>query len=461
MQKKGKAGSIFVRLKFSAEMALTGITSNLLRTFLTVLGIAIGVAAVVSLMGIGEGARESIVAQFESLGQNVIVLKANAENVRFDSEEGEEMSSRITGIEYSTPVVLHSKTPIRWRREESEVDIVGVNQNYPEIKDHPVVSGNFFTSLHVKQRAPVVVLGYNVANSFLNGRSPVGQIMKVDGINYRIVGVLSEKGEGKGDGIDNKIVIPYTSAMKITQEKDVKEIWAKSNSAEDAELAMVQLGRIYKRKMGVGSNIAPNQGGNGGGVPGEGGGVDGGGAIAEPVPPVEEAPVTEEPGENPDDPNSDEKNIFKKGEEPLTITSLNNLVKEADQANRIMTVLLGGIAAVSLLVGGIGIMNIMLVAVTERTNEIGVRRAIGAKQEDLLIQFLLEAIYVSIIGCLVGILLGAWAISIVSKYGLNAVVSGESIKIAVGVAISSGLLFGVYPAINASSLPPVEALKRA
>ncbi|HPV85068.1 MAG TPA: FtsX-like permease family protein, partial [Sedimentibacter sp.] len=134
--------------------------------------------------------------------------------------------------------------------------------------------------------------------------------------------------------------------------------------------------------------------------------------------------------------------------------------KEADQANRIMTVLLGGIAAVSLLVGGIGIMNIMLVAVTERTSEIGVRRALGAKKEDLLIQFLLEAVYVSIIGCVAGIVLGAWAISIVAKYGLSAVVSLDSIRIAVFVALTSGLLFGVYPAINASNLPPVEALKR-
>ena len=136
------------------------------------------------------------------------------------------------------------------------------------------------------------------------------------------------------------------------------------------------------------------------------------------------------------------------------------MVKEADRANRIMTVLLGGIAAVSLLVGGIGIMNIMLVAVTERTSEIGVRRALGAKKEDLLIQFLLEAVYVSIIGCLAGILLGAWAVSIVARYGLTAVVNLDSIQIAVFVALASGLLFGVYPAINASNLPPVEALKR-
>nr|WP_312575931.1 ABC transporter permease [Sedimentibacter sp.] len=449
MQKKGKILSLLVRLRFSAEMAFSGITANLLRTFLTVLGIAIGVAAVVSLMGIGEGARKSIVSQFESLGQNVIVIKSNAENVKFETDEVEELPDRVTGVEYATPVVSKNKVQIRWRREENELDIIGVNQNYPEIKDHKVVSGNFFTSLHVKQRSPVAVLGFNVAQSLLNGRSPVGQIIKIDGINYRIVGVLSEKGEGNGDGIDNKIIVPYTSALKIIGQNNVGEIWAKSNSADDAELAMVQLGRIYKRKVGLGQNIAPSQDGEGQ-VDGEAVTDNKGGAdvIAEPLP--------EEPDETEDDTN-----VFKKGEEPLTITSLNNLVKEADQANRIMTVLLGGIAAVSLLVGGIGIMNIMLVAVTERTSEIGVRRALGAKQEDLLIQFMLESIYVSIIGCVVGIVLGAWAINVVSKYGLNAVVSLQSIKIAVGVALCSGLLFGVYPAINASSLPPVEALKRS
>lgn len=449
MQERGKISNLLVRLKFSAMMALDGITSNVLRTILTVLGISIGVAAVISLMGIGEGARRSIVAQFESLGENVIVIKSNAENVKFEIEEAEGLQDRISGIEYATPVIYTEDTPIRWRRDESEMNIVGVNENYPQIKDHPVASGNFFTSLHVKQRSPVVVLGFNVGNSLLNGRSPVGQTMKINGINYRIVGVLGEKGEGKGDGIDDKIVIPYTSAMKISGVRDILEIWAKSNNAEDAELAMVQLGRIYQRKVGIGSNIRPDNG-QGEEVPGEDGGVD---------MPIEEPTMPEPMPEEPGTPGGNE-NVFEKGEEPLTITSLNNLVQEADQANRIMTVLLGGIAAVSLLVGGIGIMNIMLVAVTERTGEIGVRRALGAKKEDLLIQFLLEAVYVSIIGCFVGVILGAWAVNIVARYGLSAVVSLDSVQIAVFVALGSGLLFGVYPAINASNLPPVEALKR-
>lgn len=457
---RGKILSLFIRFKFSAEMALNGIGANLLRTFLTVLGIAIGVAAVVSLMGIGEGARKSIVSQFESLGENVIVIKYNAEGLKFSQEEAKNLSNRVTGLEYATPVIYSNDVAIRWRRDESKVDIVGVNEYYSDIKDHPLLSGNFFSSLHVSQRSPVVVLGYNVANSFLNGRSPVGQTMKIDGINYRIVGVLSEKGENKGDGIDNKIVIPYTSALKIVKDKNIKEIWAKSNSAEDAELAMVQLGRIYKNKSKPSIYTPSNSSGN------ESDGEAGfeGNSVNEEVY-YEESVIGGFGDFEIVDPMPDEfdnnKNTFKKGEDPLTITSLNNLVEEADQANRIMTVLLGGIAAVSLLVGGIGIMNIMLVAVTERTSEIGVRRALGAKQGDLLIQFLLEAVYVSIIGCVVGILLGAWAVKVVSNYGLSAVVSIDSIKISVGVALSSGLLFGVYPALNASSLPPVQALKRS
>lgn len=458
MQDKGKISSFFIRLKFSALMALDGITSNLLRTSLTVLGISIGVAAVVSLMGIGEGARRSIVSQFESLGENVIVIKSNAENVIFEPEEAEEMPDRVEGVEYATPVVYTEDTPVRWRRDESEMDIVGVNQHYPEIKDHPVMLGNFFTSLHVKQKSPVAVLGYNVAGNLLNGRSPVGQIIKIDGINYRIVGVLSEKGKGQGDGIDDKIIIPYTSVMKILDTKNIPEIWAKSLSAEDCELAIVQLGRIYKRKIGLGYNVTPNneQEAPGGDINEDVSMETPGGeevAVEEPES-IDESDSQDQESENRDE------NVFKKGEEPLTITSLNNLVEEADQANRIMTVLLGGIAAVSLLVGGIGIMNIMLVAVTERTGEIGVRRAMGAKKGDLIIQFMLEAVYVSIIGCIVGILLGSWAVSIVSNYGLPAVVSFDSVKIASFVAVASGLLFGVYPAINASNLPPVEALKR-
>ena len=175
-------------------------------------------------------------------------------------------------------------------------------------------------------------------------------------------------------------------------------------------------------------------------------------AAAEPVP---------VPADNPGNgPEASAPEIAGLGEDLVTITSLNQLVKEADNTNRVMTLLLGGIAAVSLLVGGLGIMNIMMVSVSERTEEIGVRRALGAKQGDLLFQFVLEALYVSLFGSIAGIAAGIWGLGIFNGIGYETAISFQAIKIATVVALSSGLLFGVYPAVSASALPPVEALRR-
>lgn len=282
-------------------------------------------------------------------------------------------------------------------------------------------------------------MGYNVAVSLLNGRSPVGQSINIDNLTFRIIGVMAPKGKGKGDDVDNKIIIPYSTSQKLNDKRNVEEIWGKASNEENAALTIVQLGRIYTRKINGTSFVNTNGDGNDG--------VSGDVMID----------TMEKPVEKPED-KKDE--IFSKGEDILTITSLNQLVEEANDANRIMTLLLGGIAAVSLLVGGLGIMNIMLVAVSERTGEIGVRRALGAKKSDLLLQFILEAFYVSIIGCLVGIVVGIWLINLFESKGFEAVISFEAVKISTIVALTSGLLFGVYPAFIASNLPPVEALRR-
>ncbi len=441
MEKNSGIKSFFIRLYFTAKMAGSGLVSNLLRTSLTVLGIAIGVASVVSLMGIGEGARKAVVEQFESLGQNVIVMRTNNTTFSFSSDEHKDLMERIEEMEYATPVVK-TEEYVKWKRTRGEIEVLGVNHMYPTIKDHEVVSGNFFSSLHVDQRSPVCVLGYNVAVSLLNGRSPVGQSINIDNLTFRIIGVMAPKGKGKGDGVDNKIIVPYSTSQKLNDKRNVEEIWGKASNEENAALAIVQLGRIYTRKINGTSFV--NMNGDGG----EGNeGISGDVMID----------TREEPVEKPVD-KKDE--IFSKGEDILTITSLNQLVEEANDANRIMTLLLGGIAAVSLLVGGLGIMNIMLVAVSERTGEIGVRRALGAKKSDLLLQFILEAFYVSIIGCLVGIVVGIWLINIFESKGFEAVISFEAVKISTIVALTSGLLFGVYPAFIASNLPPVEALRR-
>ncbi|EOD00440.1 ABC transporter permease [Caldisalinibacter kiritimatiensis] len=438
MQKKGIL-SFITRWWFAAKMAAHGIVSNTLRSTLTILGVAIGVASVVSLMGIGEGARQAVIKQFESLGTNVIEINAEEPIAEFEPEYVDELVDRVQGLEMATPV-YHTKTVMRWRRARGKVDIIGVDNEYPQIRDHKLLTGHFFTSLHVKQRSPVAVLGYNMAVGLLGGRSPVGHTMTLNGQSFRIIGVLDKKGAGNGEGIDDKIIIPYTAALKFDGQKTVDEIWAKAGSANEADLAVVQLGRIFRRKLGL-DQSAPT-----------------------PVAPEEKETNSEVNSSTSQQVKSEvhesEPVIPGSGEDVITITSLNQLVQEADKANRVMTLLLGGIAAVSLLVGGLGIMNIMLVAVTERTEEIGVRRALGAKQGDLLLQFILEALYVSIIGTIAGIALGVWGLNLFEGYGFETAVSIKAIKVASVVALSSGLLFGVYPALSASSLPPVEALRR-
>jgi len=437
-----KMRGLLVRLWFTAQMAGHGVLANPLRSALTILGVAIGVASVVSLMGIGEGARQAVVSQFRSMGTNVIVVKVQDPKVEFAPEDAAQLVERVEGLEMATPVV-HTKGLMRWRRARGNADIIGVNYEFPEIRDHALMAGHFFTKWHVKQRSPVAVLGYNIGVGLLGGRNPVGQTFAINGRTYRIVGVLSEKGEGNAEGIDNKILVPYTTAQSIAEKKTVEEIWGKAGSPQEADLAVVQLGRIFRRQLGL-DQKAPTPA-----APGEQEGEPG-------MPTAEGKPGMPAPS----GPDKNELPVLSTSEDVITITNLNQLVDEANTANRVMTLLLGGIAAVSLLVGGLGIMNIMLVAVTERTSEIGVRRALGAKQSDLLVQFLLEALYLSAVGSIAGVAAGIWGINLFAQYGFETAISFQSIEIATGVALGAGLLFGVYPAVSASAVPPVEALRR-
>lgn len=451
MTKSKHLYSFLIRFWFASKMAGHGILAHPLRSALTILGVAIGVTSVVSLMGIGEGARQAVVSQFKSLGSNVIAIKANDPSVEFKPEEASDLVERVSGLEMATPVI-NTKAVMRWRRARGTVNIVGVNSQFPQIRDHALIAGHFFTEWHVMQRSPVAVLGYNMGMGLMGGRNPVGQTITLNGQSFRIVGVLAEKGSGKAEDIDDKVVIPYTTAQKIAEKKTVEEIWGKATSSREADLAVVQLGRIFKRKLGL-DQSAPTP------VPPEGEAKQPESASSDSFRVqgkfIKRAVMVEPQGEKePAKPN------IPGGEDLITITNLNQLVKEADQANRVMTLLLGGIAAVSLLVGGLGIMNIMLVAVTERTEEIGVRRALGAKQSDLLVQFLLEALYVSAIGAIAGTAGGIWGLNVFERYGFETAVSFQAIKIAVIVALASGLLFGIYPAVSASSVPPIEALRR-
>ena len=191
--------SLGVRFSFSLMMAGNGILANPLRSFLTILGVGIGVASVVSLMGIGEGARQAVVRQFQSLGTNVVVVKALDPSVEFAPEKAGELVLRVQGLTDATPVV-YAEAAMRWRRARGTAQLIGVNEGFPQIRSHQLVAGHFFSGLNIEARSPVAVLGYNVAKGFMNGRSPVGQSLTLNGLPFRIIGVMSAKGVGQGKG---------------------------------------------------------------------------------------------------------------------------------------------------------------------------------------------------------------------------------------------------------------------
>lgn len=441
---------LLIKLFFAAKMAIHGLALNPLRTALTVLGVTIGVASVVSLMGIGEGARLAVMEQFESLGTNVIKITAHNSAYEFDPEIADDLVSRVQGVDFCSPVV-NTDTRMKWKRSRMDVGILGVNEHFGAIRDYELVDGRFIAQYHVKLRAGVAVVGYNIGNNLMNGRSPIGRYISLDGESYKIIGMLSKKGKGKADGIDDKIIVPYTCAQKIAEKRTVEEVWCKANSTDEANLAVVQLGRIIKRKLHIGENNAPSGGSSPVDVNMEEMMMD----VDMERMMMQDMIMSSEYNDNSNNSSSSES-----GEDVITITNLNQMVEEADEANRVMSLLLGGIAAVSLLVGGLGIMNIMLVAVSERTVEIGLRRAIGAQKNDLLVQFLLEALFVSLMGSITGTLLGVGGVMIFENYGFDTAVSLKAIFIATTVALGSGMVFGVYPALSAASIPPVAALRR-
>ncbi|HHY39417.1 MAG TPA: FtsX-like permease family protein [Clostridia bacterium] len=474
-----------IKLGFGFEMALGGIAQNRLRSLLTIIGVTIGVASVVSLVSIGEGARQVIVSQFESLGTNVIEVKSHHPRMRLKVEDAYELEERVPSIAAAMPVI-ETQAQVKWRRNvRKNVGILGVSEEFPFIRDHKLLAGRFFGLLHVKGRVRVAVVGYDLVDSLFDGRNPIGQGIYIDGQRYRVLGVLEPKGSKMAGGIDQKIVVPVTTAQRITKSYAVDAIWAKAKDRNSVDLAVVHISRVMRKKFGLkltSATAALKEGGSvegtgGSGSEGEGGqedqaGEPGGeadtgegkvegarvtsGAVAEKTAiarVVGGEVVPYGPGEQGPTPPSEKEGPL------LTITSLNEMVKEASKANRVMTLMLAGIASVSLLVGGLGIMNIMLVSVSERTAEIGLRKALGATRADLLYQFLVEAFLLSGFGGVLGVILGYAGARFLQLHGIETVITWGSSWVALGVAMIVGLAFGVYPAYVASGLSPVEALR--
>ena len=398
----------------TVRVALKALRKNKLRSLLTVLGVVIGVCAVITLVNLGSGAQISIQKAISGLGTNLLVIfpgSVTQGGIRTGygtvttliPEDAGAILSECADVQMVTPIVT-SAAQVVFQNQNWSTSILGADTDYQLIKNWPLALGEFFTPQDVKAATKVCVLGETVAEKLFVKQNPVGQVIRVKRIPFRVVGVLTPKGQTAfGQDQDDTIIVPYTTAQKrLVGITHINMIMASAVSVEGTAAAQEQIKNLLRHRHKI-----------------------------------------------------------KKGDDDdFTVRNLADLTAVFSTITGILTLLLGSIASISLLVGGIGIMNIMLVSVTERTKEIGIRLSVGATSQDILLQFLLEAILLSLIGGGIGILFGMGITSTVSYFtGWPSPVSLYAILIAFLFASGVGIFFGLYPARKASRMNPIDALR--
>jgi len=414
-----------VKLFEALVIAIRSLLANKLRSSLTMLGIIIGVGAVITLMSVGRGAQAAITSTFEKMGTNVLyVMSTSSEEGGMMAVQYGQMTPNLTLEDAKALERIDSVTAVASVNEnyvevtaggESKVAIIhGATPEYLQVYKHSVASGQFFSNRDIASRNTVVVVGSGVAEDLFGSDDPVGQTVKIKGKRFTVIGVLEPKGGAiMGVSLDDVVVTPITTFQTrlFTQqtsrgEDAVQQIALQVANADAIDNVRGEVEDILRRRHRIAA---------------------------------------------------DEKDDF-------TVVSMEQMLGQLQQVLGVFTIVLGAIAGVSLLVGGIGIMNIMLVSVTERTREIGIRKAVGAKRRDILIQFLLEAAMLSLLGGGIGII-GGWMLSFlislidIGGITLHSVVSPDIVILAVSVSIFIGVVSGMYPAMRAARLNPIDALR--
>jgi len=398
------------------RIAFKALLRNKLRTFLTMLGIIIGVASVIAMVAIGQGSKQSIQEQLGGMGSNMIIIRPNSNvtgGVRLDATAVQTLTLPDVTALQNKATYLSAVSPsatargqVIYGNDNWSTTIQGVNSLYLDsIRQWPLASGNEFTNKDIISENKVCLLGQTVvANLFPNGENPVGKYIRFVKIPFLVIGVLSPKGANAfGQDQDDIIIAPYTSVQKrILSSIYFQNIYASSRDEATTVLASAEISEILR----------------------------------------------------------DSHRLKSSQDDDFAVRTMEELIKTFSSTSQLLTILLAVIAGISLLVGGIGIMNIMYVSVTERTREIGLRMAIGARGVDILLQFLTEAIMISITGALIGVLLGITASKLVTIFLLwPTLITQFSIVLSFMVCVVTGVFFGYYPAQKASRLDPIEALR--
>jgi len=403
-----------IRLFMAIKIARRALSRNLMRSSLTMLGVIIGVGAVIAMVAIGQGAHASIKAKIASLGANSLVVlpgSTTQSGVRIGwggratlrPADVKAIHQECPAVAYATPSV-RTVTQVVYANQNWATNIHGTGIEYPNIRDWPLVSGSWFTQQDVDAAGKVAVLGQTVADWLFGSMDPVGQVIQMKNMPFKVIGLLTPKGQStQGQDQDDIVFIPYTTAQKkLIGITHIYSILASAVSNDAMGEATAQITALLRQRH----------------------------------------------------------RLLTWQDDDFSIRPVADVAEAEEESSRTMTLLLGSIASISLLVGGIGIMNIMLVSVTERTREIGIRMAVGAKKRDILWQFLVEAMMLSLTGGIVGIGFGVGGSKLISSLAAwPSLVSWDAVALAFVFSGAVGIFFGIYPARKAAQLEPIQALR--
>jgi len=398
--------------KESFLMAWASLIANKMRSILTMLGIIIGVAAVIALVSIGNGVKQDIQNSISSLGSNLLMVMPGAPRtpgVRPSQGSMKSLKvsdyqaiSKLDGVKAASPYTANSYVTI-YQSKNWTTTVSGVSSNFQDVNNWTMAEGRFISSKNVENRERVAVVGQTVVKNLFAGEDPVGKEIRVKNIPFRVIGVLNSKGNGTmGNDQDDVIFIPYTTAMERVEGVDyLRMIYVIANDDNSIDRLQSDIENLLRVRHSI------------------------------------------------KDTNLDDFNI----------QNMKSIMETMEQTTGTLTLFLGAVAAISLVVGGIGIMNIMLVSVTERTREIGIRKALGATYFVIVTQFLIEAVVISLMGGLIGIALGIGASKLIGlASGMSTVISVPTIVLSFAFSMAIGLVFGIYPARKAAKLNPIDAL---
>lgn len=379
------------------KVAFKNIKNNKLRSVLTMLGLIIGIASVIVLVGIGSGATDDVTNQVQSLGTDILTINITSEDSSIEYEKIDEILD-LDNISKVAPYKNVSSTVSRGSTTASKSTILATNDSYLDVTNTALAEGRTISQIDIKNKTKVCILGSEIATSLFNLSDPVGEAIKINGDKYTVIGVLEEQGTSMGNNIDEMVLIPLTTAKYLGTDTSITNLYVKVENEDNIDRTIMTLENYIRSTLQISSDY-------------------------------------------------------------YSVSSQDSMIDTMESVSNTLSLLLGGIASISLIVGGIGVMNVMLVSVTERTKEIGIRKSLGAKRRDILFQFLVESLVLSVIGGIIGVISGIGIGNLVQNFGYTFNASSKVILVSFSSSALIGLVFGIFPAYRAAGLNPIDALR--